>query len=254
MGHRPHAAVGKRFIRYSRPGVLMRHGRLPLLEFCAAWFSPDGRRDRLISTEVSVVQRNADDWAGLASRDNDALANEDRPAYGDGSDAQDDDASPGDQLALGSGIHIAILRPRNFRDAITIGEYYRQGVPVIINLEDMDNALATRIIDFISGLILGLQGDVERPSRRTFLIVPAGVTIHTTHNGLTEEGFFNQALRPALAGVYGPSTTLEGVNGPSTPDRRARPISRLLRRRRTQARRSPPRCRGQAAPGTPIPA
>ena len=94
---------------------------------------------------------------------------------------------------VGSGVHIAIVRPRNFRDAATAGEYYRQGIPVIINLEDMDNALATRIIDFVSGLILGLCGDIERTSRRTFLLVPAGGTILTTHDGVTEEGFFNQA-------------------------------------------------------------
>ena len=97
---------------------------------------------------------------------------------------------------MGSGIQIAIVRPRNFRDAITVGEYYRQEIPVIINLEDMDNAGATRIIDFVSGLILGLGGDIERLSRRAFLIVPADATILTAHNGLTEEGFFNQALRP----------------------------------------------------------
>jgi cell division inhibitor SepF len=97
---------------------------------------------------------------------------------------------------MGNGIQIAIVRPRNFRDAATVGEYYRQGIPVIINLEDMDNADATRIIDFASGLILGLCGDLERLSRRTFLIVPADATIITAHDGLTEEGFFNQALRP----------------------------------------------------------
>jgi cell division inhibitor SepF len=97
---------------------------------------------------------------------------------------------------MGSGIQIAIVRPRNFRDASTVGEYYRQEIPVIINLEDMDNADATRIIDFVSGLILGLGGDIERISRRSFLIVPADAAILTTHVGLTEKGFFNQALRP----------------------------------------------------------
>lgn len=110
--------------------------------------------DRLVSTEVSVVQRG---------------------------------------LAVGDGIQIAVVRPRNFRDAITIGEYYRQGIPVIINLEAMDNAEAWRIIDFASGLILGLRGDIERTSRRTFLIVPAGAAILTVHKSLTDEGFFNQA-------------------------------------------------------------
>lgn len=133
------------------------------------------------------MPRNARDWPGSGEHDDDVPVDEDTSAY---EDVQD---------AAGNGIQIAILHPRNFRDAVTIGEYYRQGIPVIINLEDMDNALATRIIDFASGLILGLHGDVERPSRRTFLIVPSGTTIHTTHNGLTEEGFFNQALRPASA-------------------------------------------------------
>jgi cell division inhibitor SepF len=112
------------------------------------------------------------------------------------SEFEDDDETPSGPLATGYGFQIAIVRPRNFRDAATVGEYYRQEVPVIINLEDMDNAEATRIIDFLSGLVLGLGGDIERLSRRAFLIVPAGATIVTAHDGLTEEGFFNQALPP----------------------------------------------------------
>jgi cell division inhibitor SepF len=130
--------------------------------------------NRLVSTEVSVVQRNA-------------------RGSEDVSEVQNDDETPSGQLAMGNGIQIAIVRPRNFRDAATVGEYYRQEIPVIINLEDMDNAEAARIIDFISGLVLGLGGDIEKLSRRTFLIVPGDATILTTHDGLTEEGFFNQA-------------------------------------------------------------
>jgi cell division inhibitor SepF len=104
-----------------------------------------------------------------------------------------DDETPSARLAVGNGIRIAIVRPRNFRDAITIGEYYRQETPVIINLEDMDNAEAWRIIDFASGLILGLRGDIERISRRAFLIVPADAEILTEHHSLADESFFNQA-------------------------------------------------------------
>jgi cell division inhibitor SepF len=151
---------------------------------------------RLVSTEVSVVQRNARDWLGLVEHDNDAPVNKDGYASEDVSEVQNDDEIPSGQLAMGNAIQIAIVRPRNFQDAATVGEYYRQKIPVIINLEDMDHALATRIIDFVSGLILGLCGDIERLSRRTFLIVPADATILTAHDGLTEEGFFNQALRP----------------------------------------------------------
>jgi cell division inhibitor SepF len=152
--------------------------------------------NRIVSTEVSVVPRNARDWLGLVEHGNDALVNNDGYASEDFSEVQNDDETPGGQFAMGNGIQIALVRPRNFRDAATVGEYYRQDIPVIINLEDMDNADATRIIDFVSGLILGLCGDIERLSRRAFLIVPAGATIITAHDGLTEEGFFNQALRP----------------------------------------------------------
>jgi cell division inhibitor SepF len=122
------------------------------------------------------VQRNASDWPGPVEHYN-------------------DDETPSGQLGMGNGIQIAIVRPRNFRDAATVGEYYRQEIPVIIDLEEMDNADARRIVDFVSGLVLGLRGDIERLSRRSYLIVPYDATILIRHDGLTEESFFNQALR-----------------------------------------------------------
>ena len=143
-----------------------------------------------------MVQRNARAWLGLVEHDNDALVNKDGYAPEGVSEIQDDDETPSGQFAMGNGIQIAIVRPRNFRDSATVGEYYRQGIPVIINVEDLENADARRIVDFVSGLVLGLCGDIERISRRTYLIVPADSAILTTHDGLTEEGFFNQALRP----------------------------------------------------------
>jgi cell division inhibitor SepF len=145
------------------------------------------------------VQRNTRDWLGLVGHDHDAPADEDGYAPEDLGEFQDGDGPDG-QLAMGTGVQIAVVRPRNFQGAITAGEYYRQEIPVIINLEDVDHALATRIIDFVSGLVLGLRGDIERLSRRAFLIVPAGASILTAHEGLTEEGFFNQALRPTVNG------------------------------------------------------
>ena len=141
------------------------------------------------------MQRNARAWLGLVEYDNDALVDEDGYDVEDADEVQYDDETPGDQLGAGNSIQIAIVRPRNFRDAVTIGQYYREGVPVIINLEDMNNSEAYRIIDFASGLILGLSGEIERISRRAFLLMPAGATILTAQNGLTEDGFFNQALR-----------------------------------------------------------
>ena len=139
------------------------------------------------------MQRNARTWLGLVERDNGVPVDQDGYAFEDADGFQDEDENPAGQFAVGGGVQIAIVRPRNFRDAATIGDYFRQEIPVIINLEDMDNAEARRIVDFVSGLILGRSGDIERFSRRSYLIVPVGATIVTTHDGLADEGFFNQA-------------------------------------------------------------
>ena len=137
------------------------------------------------------MPRNARAWLGRAEHDNGAQVGQDAYDFADFSEIQDDDDRADGQLA--NGMQIAIVRPRNFRDAATIGEYFREDIPVLIDLENMSSPEAWRIIDFVSGLVLGLCGDIERVSRRTFLIVPAGAAIVTTHKGLSEEGFFNQA-------------------------------------------------------------
>jgi hypothetical protein len=85
------------------------------------------------------VQRDARAWLGPVEHDNDALGNRDGYASEDFSEIQNDDETPGGRFAMDNGIQIAIVRPRNFRDAATVGEYYRQGIPVIINLEDVSN-------------------------------------------------------------------------------------------------------------------
>lgn len=132
------------------------------------------------------MPRNARAWLGRVEHEDDEYAPE-------GFDELQDDEPTLGQLATSNGIQIAIVRPRNFQDAATVGDYFRQEIPVIINLEDMGNAEAGRIIDFVSGLVLGLCGDIERVSRRTFLIVPGDATMITSHDRSTQAGFFNQA-------------------------------------------------------------
>ncbi|MBB4934791.1 cell division inhibitor SepF [Lipingzhangella halophila] len=136
--------------------------------------------------------RKAGAWLGLAGEGDDALLS-DRYAYEETAAEPLDDETPSGQVARGNNFQIAMVRPRNFRDANTVGEYFRQDVPVIINLEDMEDGDARRIIDFASGLILGRRGEIERLSRRIFLLLPADTTIHIPQEKLSEEGFFNQA-------------------------------------------------------------
>ncbi len=67
---------------------------------------------------------------------------------------------------------IAAVQPTRFSEAKRIGELFRDGVPVIINVSQMDDADARRVVDFASGLIFGLHGSIERVAHRVFLLVP----------------------------------------------------------------------------------
>ena len=75
---------------------------------------------------------------------------------------------------------IATVHPRNYADALIIGESFRAGTPVIMNLTDMDDAEARRIIDFAAGLTVGLYGSLERVTTRVFLLSPESVEV--THD------------------------------------------------------------------------
>lgn len=72
---------------------------------------------------------------------------------------------------------IQTLKPRTYNDARLIGEAFRQGVPVIMNLTEMSDADAKRLVDFSAGLSFGLHGSIERVTTSVFLLSPAHVEI-----------------------------------------------------------------------------
>ncbi|MGF0116469.1 cell division protein SepF [Promicromonospora sp. Marseille-Q5078] len=72
---------------------------------------------------------------------------------------------------------ITTIHPRSYNDARTIGEAFRGGTPVIMNLSDMDDADAKRLVDFSAGLIFGLRGSIERVTNKVFLLSPEHVEI-----------------------------------------------------------------------------
>lgn len=89
---------------------------------------------------------------------------------------------------------IETVHPRSYNDARRIGEDYRDGVPVIMNLSDLDDADAKRIIDFAAGLVFGLHGSIERVTNKVFLLSPANVDLGAQARAqLAEDGFFNQS-------------------------------------------------------------
>ena len=89
---------------------------------------------------------------------------------------------------------ITTLHPHTYNEAKTIGEHFREGVPVIMNLTDMDDSDAKRLVDFAVGLSFGLRGSIERVTRKVFLLSPANVEVTDEDKArIAEGGFFNQS-------------------------------------------------------------
>ncbi|MCW2603062.1 MAG: hypothetical protein JWN61_1197 [Pseudonocardiales bacterium] len=89
---------------------------------------------------------------------------------------------------------ITTLHPRTYNEARTIGEHFRAGTPVIMNLTDMDDADAKRLVDFSAGLTFGLHGRIERVTAKVFLLSPQNVSVTAEDKArIVESGFFNQS-------------------------------------------------------------
>jgi len=101
------------------------------------------------------------------------------------------------ESAQDQGTRIATVTPDGFRDARGIGELFRDGVPVIINLTMMESADAKRVVDFAAGLIFGLRGSIDRVATRVFLLTPADYSIvggtDRRERYASDGGFFNQS-------------------------------------------------------------
>jgi cell division inhibitor SepF len=89
---------------------------------------------------------------------------------------------------------ITTLHPTTYNEARTIGEHFRDGVPVIMNLTEMAEPDAKRLVDFAAGLAFGLRGTMERVTNRVFLLSPANVQVTEADKArIAEGGFFNQS-------------------------------------------------------------
>ena len=89
---------------------------------------------------------------------------------------------------------ITTLHPRTYNEARTIGEHFREGIPVIMNLTEMVDSDAKRLVDFAAGLIFGLHGSIERVTNKVFLLSPANVQVTAADKArIAERGFFNQS-------------------------------------------------------------
>ena len=88
---------------------------------------------------------------------------------------------------------IVSIQPTTFNDARRIGEEFRSGSPVILNLSELEHGDAVRIVDFAAGLVHGLQGTLEKVAKEVFLLSPANIDVSMAARAqLRDEPFFNQ--------------------------------------------------------------
>ena len=83
---------------------------------------------------------------------------------------------------------ITTLRPTSYNEARVIGENYRDGIPVIMNLTELDDVAAKRLVDFAAGLAFALRGSIEKVTNRVFLLSPPNVEVSAADRSRLAEG------------------------------------------------------------------
>ena len=91
-------------------------------------------------------------------------------------------------------VRVHLVIPKSFNDAQDVADKFKDAIPVIINLTDMDDADAKRLVDFAAGLAFGLHGSIERVTSKVFLLSPPNVSVTAEDKQrIAEGGFFNQS-------------------------------------------------------------
>lgn len=98
---------------------------------------------------------------------------------------------PQPRKASAGTIHRA--EPKRFNEARDLGDKFKEGVPVIMNLQQTEDSIARRLVDFASGLVFGLDGKIELVATRVYLLTPSEVEVSAEERErLRDTGFFNQ--------------------------------------------------------------
>ena len=164
------------------------------------WSTSASSRTTTATTTTSYDDEGDDDYdaaghhdAGPARRVARRCASRSREErHGVGRD--DAGAPPGRRRPSRPFDRITTIHPRTYNEAKQIGESFREGTPVIMNLTDMDDSDAKRLVDFAAGLVFGLRGTIERVTNKVFLLSPADVTVTAEDKArMAESGFFNQS-------------------------------------------------------------
>ena len=99
-----------------------------------------------------------------------------------------------DAAPAAASVRVHLVLPRSFNDAQQIADKFKDGIPVILNLQGTDAELSKRLIDFASGLTYALDGGMQRVADKVFMLTPRNVEISAAERAqILEKGFFNQS-------------------------------------------------------------
>jgi cell division inhibitor SepF len=137
-------------------------------------------------------RRRRDDFDDIFSEDDEEAPARSRPAMLRSVTGGRSGAAAARTSANEFGVHLVI--PKSFNDAQQVADKFREGIPVILNLQGIDTPLVMRLIDFASGLTYALDGGMQRIADKVFMLTPRNVELSAEERArLIEKGFFNQA-------------------------------------------------------------
>lgn len=103
-------------------------------------------------------------------------------------------AMPDPAGGFGGDVRVHLVLPKSFNDAQQMADRYKDGTPVILNLQGVEADLSRRLIDFASGLTYALDGGMQRIADKVFMLTPRNVELSAEQRAqLLEKGFFNQS-------------------------------------------------------------
>jgi len=158
--------------------------------------TPRGRREEYDDWTVSesnvLAEPAAETVARKPSRELAPVPSQPAPARRQSSRSR---PRPVEAVPAPPGAQVHLVLPRSFNDAQQIADRFKQGVPVIVNLQNADQELSKRLVDFCSGLTYALNGSMQRVADRVFLLTPHNVQVSAEERARVLEtgGFFNQA-------------------------------------------------------------
>jgi cell division inhibitor SepF len=135
-------------------------------------------------------EREFDDWTDSGAGPDERTAVASRPAR-----LRSVEQPSAVAAAAAASVRVHLVVPRSFNDAQQVADKFKEGIPVILNLQGTDADLSKRLIDFSSGLTYALNGGMQRVADKVFLLTPRNVEVSAEERArlLERGGFFNQA-------------------------------------------------------------